>query len=286
MINWDDFKCRCSGIQKLLTTGSECQQITEKQEAELKKLQDKERTAIQEQEMQRLLALKANSGKIVFGLTAIDYLMEVYAWMKESMISVSKESLDVLQMKKGKWVEAASVELLSLVEKQLYKVHKERIENDFLSGEIDTYLGESVYKATNITDIKASWDYPTFLKRIKAPLVVGRKEQLQGYGDITSAGDLFVAESLISAPKEIIDEMKWKVAKKLGLATPEASEMREIWPLWEHSMTFEVIPAHRRLHKKKIEPFTSFEQQKVYDRVKYAREWLWKFDEEHENMNK
>ena len=286
-MNWNKFKCRCSAISKLLTNGAEGRQITANQLDELKKLEEKEsRTDKQEAEMQRLMGLKANSGRVVLGDTAIEYLMEVYAWEKYSMIAVGKEALDVIQMRKGKMVEAESVALISRLEGVNYLVNKERVENEYLTGEVDMFLGESIYAATNVTDMKNAFDMPTFLKMKNRGLLTGQREQMQGYGDITGAQELFIAVSLVSLPPDMVDDLKWRVMRKLNCATEESPEFKEIWPLWEHSSNFDKIPIHHRIHKKKVEPFTEFERQKVYDRVKYAREWLQKFDEEHSKFIK
>jgi hypothetical protein len=286
-IDWQLFKCRCSAISKLLANGADGRQITEKQEDELKKLEDKEsRTAKQDEEMERLLALKASKGKIALGETAISYLMEVYAWETEGMIPVSKESMEILSISKGKKQEAQAGALLYFVDDMEYKVHKNRIYNDFLSGEIDLYVGESVYQATRVPDIKNSWDYTVFLKKIKGGLENGQKEQLQGYGDITGAKDLLIANCLVDCTDQNIEEVKWRVAKKMGAATIESPEFLVEWKIWERSMLFSHIDPYKRVHKIPVEPFTPFEQQKVYDRVKYARDWLSIFHEEHENRNK
>lgn len=291
-VNWDLFRCRCSGINKLLANGKDGQQITEKQEEELNRLEWKDTvTPKQKEEIERLRALKAQKGIIVLGDTAIEYLMEVYAWETEGMIPVGKESLDMMQLTKGKEGEVAASVLLSEVDGIAYRHHKdddkhERIYNDYLSGEVDLYIGESIYKAINVTDIKNSFDYPTFLKKINNGLEKGQKEQLQGYGDITGAKELYIANCLISFSPQMINDMKWKVMRKLNVVTDESPEFIEKWPKFEKSMLFGQIPAHKRVHKIKVEPFTEFERQKVYDRVKFAREWLWKFDEQHENRNK
>jgi hypothetical protein len=286
-VNWDLFKCRCSAINKLNANGKEGQQITEKQEEELKRLEEKENaTPKQKEEMERLRALKAKKGMIVLGETAIGYLMEVYAWETEGMISVSKESMEILSMSKGKKQEAQAAALLGFVDGTDYKVHKDRISNEFLSGEIDLYLGEDVYSASCVPDIKNSWDYPTFLKKINGGLENGQKEQLQGYGDISGATKLFVANCLVDCTDENIEEVKYRVAKKFGAVTLESPEFIEEWIKWERSMKFSHIDPYKRVCKFPVEPFTEFERQKIYDRVKFAREWLWNFDAEHENRNK
>ncbi len=286
-VDWQKFKCRCSGISKLLTNGSDGRQITEKQEDELKKLEDKEaRTERQDEEMERLRGLKANKGKVSLGDTAISYLMEVYAWETEGMIPVSKESMDILSIIKGRKQEAQAGALLSFVDNIEYKVHKDRISNNFLSGEIDLYAGESVYKATRLPDIKNSWDYTVFLKKINGGLEGGQKEQLQGYGDITGCTDLLIANCLVDCTEQNIEDVKWRVVKKFGATTIESPEFLQEWAKWERSMLFSHIDPYKRVHKIPVEPFTGFERQKVYDRVKYARDWLSIFHEEHENRNK
>lgn len=284
-INWQEFRCRCSAISKLLTNGKEGQQITEKQLEELKKLEDKEtRTVKQEEEMSRLQALKANSGKVVLGITCIEYMMEVYAWETQGMVSVSKESLDAMQVKKGKQGELEAGVLMSLVDGVFYKRHKDRIYNDYLSGEIDFYVGESVYEATNITDIKNAFDYPGFLKKLNNGLENGQRDQMAGYGDITGAKNLYIANCLISFTPDMITDMEYKILRKVNAATIESPEFLELWPKIKKSMIFDKIPPAQRVSKIKVEPFTEFERQKVYDRVKYCRDWLCKFHEEREKL--
>lgn len=286
-VDFSKFKCRCSAISKLLSNGVDGRQITANQEVELKKLEDKEgRTPKQDEEMTRLLALKANKGKIILGETAIGYLMEVYAWETEGMIPVSKESMDILSISKGKKQEAQAGALLGFVDDVEYKVHKDRIKNEFLSGEIDLYAGDSVYKANRLPDIKNSWDYTVFLKKIRGGLESGQREQLQGYGDITGATDLLIANCLVDCTDENIEEVKWRVAKKFGAVSIESPEFLKEWGKWERSMKFEHIDPYKRVHKIPVEPFTDFERQKVYDRVKYARDWLCIFHKEHEKRNK
>lgn len=280
-INWGLFKCRCSGISKLLTNGSEGRQITEKQTAELKKLEDKEtRTIPQDEEMKRLQALKANSGNVVLGDTCISYLMEVYAWETERMVSLNKEALETMAMLKGKKGEREAGLLLSVVDGEMYNVHKDRISNKYLSGEIDFYLGESVYAAKNITDTKVSFDYPIYLKKLHTGLESGQKQQLQGYGDISTAQELYVANCLVSFTPEMVEDMKWKMMRKTGAVTEESPEFKELWETLQRSMFYDHINPNLRVSKIKIEPFTPFEQQALYDRVKYCREFLHKFHEE------
>lgn len=289
-INFNDFKVRCSGIKKVLANSQSNPQLTEKQAVTLagywEKLEDGiELTEKQKADMASLIEKEKNGSKIILSDTCIEYLMTEYAWKTEGMISVNKEAMDLVAMKKGKEVEAMSGKLLSLIDDVEYKVHKERIYNNFLSGEIDFYHGESVYNATRIVDNKASWDYPIFLKKLHTGLESGQKEQVQGYCDITGASEGYIANTLVDTPDEIIEEMQYRLAKKMGCVTTEEPDFLKTWIIWKNSMKFTKIPIHKRVHKIKIEPFSDFEREKLYDRVKVCREWLNNFHESYQKLN-
>jgi hypothetical protein len=284
--NWNNFKCRCSGIKKIMAESKDNPQLTEKQAKELADLEWREvLTAKQKERVAELIVKKDNGNRVVLSDTCIEYLMEVYAWETQGMIAVNKESMDLLQTKKGKMTEFEGIIMLSLVDGEVYKENKDRIENDYLSGEIDAYIGESVYEATRIADIKSAFDYPTFLKKINNGLENGQREQVAGYCDISGAKEGVIANVLVNNPDEIIEEMKYRVARKFNALTTESPDFLEEWVKWERSMRFDHIPKTQRVHKIQVELFSQFERQKIYDRVKICREYLAKFDEEYNKMN-
>ncbi len=285
-INWDDFKVRCSAISKVQANSQSNPVLTEKQAQKLDELEKKpELTEKQKAEMAELLVKKENGKKIVLSNTCIEYLMEVYAWETQKMIPVNKESLDLMAIKKGRMAEIAAGTMLCKVDKVLYKEHKERIYNDYLSGEIDLYEGEQVMKALAVVDIKNAFDYPIFLKKIHTGLEQGQREQVQGYCDITTAKIGWIANCLVDNPDEIIEDMKWKIARKMNAVTIEGTEFLEEWKKWERSMRFSHIPEHKRVFKIRIDPFTNFERQRLYDKVKVCREWLFNFDNQYQKLN-
>jgi hypothetical protein len=215
----------------------------------------------------------------------VEYLMEVYSWERFGMIPVTKEAMEVAQLEKGKRVEDDCIELLKVVDGGDYKVFKERISNDYLSGIIDIYVGNNIFEATNVTDIKAAFDHPSFLKKINNGLANGQREQVAGYCDITGATEGWIANCLVDNTPEDILDMKWKVSKKMGAITIESPDFLQEWEKWERSMIFSHIPPNQRVFKIPVELFTDFERNAIYDRVKYCREWLWKFDETYQNLN-
>lgn len=291
-INWSEFKCRCSAIHMILANSRSNPCLTEKQITELAELRLKsDLTDKQAARLAELLVRLENGSKIILSDTAITYLMEEYAWKTQKMVRVTKELMDVPQMQKGTLVEPDSLRLLSIVDGIEYKPNRdaegkrERVCNDFLSGEVDAYVGESIMTATKIPDVKSIWDYPTFLCKIHEPLTKANDLQVKGYLDITGAREGEIANCLINTPEHIVNGQKWKLLNKLNVATEENTEFKEKWAILERSMYFDKIPVHQRVFKKAVEPMTEEEITILYDRVKVCREWLYNFDEQYKNLN-
>jgi hypothetical protein len=291
--NADDFKCRCSSIHAMMADSRENPAITEKQTIVLSQLEAKPSlTEPQKKEMARLQVLKANAGKIILGQTCITYLLEEYAWRTQGMVRVTKELVDVPQMQKGTIVEPESLLLLSQYDEVEYKANcdengeRKRVCNDYLSGEVDAYVGSSIIGAEKIPDIKSSWDYPTFLCKIKEKITPANDFQVKGYLDISGAPEGFIGNCLVCADEGTITEIKMKLLRKTrDAATEESPIFKKRWEIIERSMRFNHMPVYQRVHKKPVEPFSSIQRQQVYDRVKICREWLNNFHEEYSKID-
>jgi hypothetical protein len=235
--------------------------------------------------MAELIEKRERSKEVKLGDTAISFLLDEYAWITEKKCSVSKE-LDIEYLQKGRLGEKEGRELLSYVEDYYYEKNNERLYNDFLSGEPDTWKGESVQRAEAVPDLKIIWDMPGFLKKIVKPIEPEYADQLRGYGLLTGAKVLFRANALITTPEPIRNQIKMRLFYKRDYATPEAPEFLAEWGPLEQSMIFEGIPRHKRLHRLYVDPFTPEQTQAVYDRVKVCREWLTNFHEMYQKLNK
>lgn len=284
-MDWSKFKCRCSAISKIMANSRSNPVLTEKQAEKLKDLESRsELTANQMAEVGELLTKKANSSKVILSDTCISYLMEVYSWGTTGKIAVSKE-MDIEFLQKGKAVEPASIELLSFIDDVHYQKNNERVSNDFLTGIPDVFAGKALIGAKKLKDLKSIWDYPGFLCKIHTGLSNGNKEQLQGYGDITGCTDLEVVNALVDMPEITINDYKRRLMYKMEVATDLNPDYLAAAAEMERSMRFGDIAPHKRIFKMKIEPFTDFERQAVYDRVKVCRDWLCAFDETYSKLN-
>lgn len=290
-IDWSQFKVRCSAIGDVMSNSRDNPVLTDNQVeklAEYRKRADgvgKPLTELQKVEMVSLVEKEENGKKVILSDTCIDYLMIEYAWIVEKMIPTGKESLDLVAIKKGNLAEYDSMVLLTRLDKLPYKQHKERIYSKFLSGIIDIYLGDHVMAASHIADLKNSWDYPVFLQKIKKKLDPHQDLQVKGYMSITGAGTGEITHTLVNTPDVIIEDMKWKVAKKMNALTIESPEFIEEWIKWEHSMRFDKIPLHKRVWRHKVERWSKPEEEKVHDRVKICGQWLSDFHERYQKMN-
>lgn len=286
-INWQDFRCRCSSIDKAFAKSRSNPVLTEKQVTRLDELEKKtDHTPKMTVEYAELLVKKENGSKIILSDTFIEYLMEHYAWVTTKKKAVSKELMYIQYVEKGKDVEKQSIELLNLVDGTEYVKNEERVYNDFLSGEPDIFIGDNIRNATKISDTKSDWDYPGFLKNIHAAITNGNDKQVKGYLDITGAREGEIARCLVNTPIKLVKDIHDALLRRMEVISSESPEFIKEWEILERSMYFDDIPPHKRVFKKPVEPFTEFERNYLYDRVKIARDWLYSFDEMYQKLNK
>lgn len=286
-INFNDFKVRCSAISVAEAESKSSPSITEKQLERLKELDDKENITQKQKEELALLKLKQEGSKVVvLSDTYIGYLMEEYAWKTDQMLSVNKE-LDTHQINKGKDVEKDAVTLLCVVDGIQYSYNelKIRVENDYLSGEVDCWEGKSIMEANIIGDIKNVWDYVGYLKKIKLPLSIANDKQVKGYLKITGATKGFIADCLLDTPEYIKLAIKQKLLRKGAYISEESPDFIFDWSMYERSMTFsDKFSPQKRVNKKPVEPMNEFQTNFLYDQVKRGRDFLNEFHETRKNL--
>lgn len=291
-INFNNFKARCSQISSVLAENSESAKLTDKQLEKMKELDGKENITNKQKEELALLQLKEKNSKVVMlSATYIGYLMKEYAFLTEGMIKVDK-NFENLQMINGTLVEHDSLVTLIQATGKPYMPNineegeQDTVQNEFLKGKPDAYLGNSLMEAEEIPDIKSSFDYVLFLEKIHTPLTKPNKNQIQGYLDITGAKIGFIADCLSNTHKDVVESLKWKLLKELeGIAaTEESPEFKKQWEIILRSTNFSNLSAKLRTNIKPVPLFTDFEQQFLYDQVKRGRDFLNNFYEQRQKL--
>lgn len=131
-------------------------------------------------------------------------------------------------VKKGIEVENDSITLYCRVKKgEMFKKNTIRLNNEFFTGELDLYRGESITKATRIVDIKSSYDWTTFPSICDTEVDDNYEYQGLVYMDLTGAGLHTVAHCLVNTPAHLITTEKWRKRGEMGIIDTETEEFIE-----------------------------------------------------------
>lgn len=210
---------------------------------------------------------------------AKSYLKRIYGEIKYGKYNMSKEK-GTKYMNKGKMAEQDSIDLINLLDGEQYIKNEIRLQNDFLSGIPDTFKGESIDKAIHVPDVKTSWDFETFIENVGKPLNPLYWWQMQGYFDLTGARSGEVSYCLVNTPYSIIEEEKFKLAKRLDAVTNESPEYRLAEALLVNNMTFDEMPAKERRLKYEVNRDDNAIQQ-IHDKIPQCRDYLMEIQELH-----
>jgi hypothetical protein len=180
--------------------------------------------------------------------TCKTYLIDVFIKEKYGREKV----LDNKYINKGLQAEEDAITLFSRAKKSFFKKNDTRLTNEFLSGEPDLFVGETVTSATEIIDIKTSWDIFTFWKSKLDDLNKDYFYQLQGYMCLTGAKSSTLAYCLIDTPQILVDDEKKKLFYKMGLID-ENKDFIEACAKIDTNMVYSDIPIAERIHTIEIQ---------------------------------
>ncbi len=234
-MNWDNYKFRCSALGKLMTNPPGRKDVESWE-----------------------------------GLseTTKTYLMECYIKEKYGR----EKNIINKYIEKGLQVEENSITLYSRNTKIFFKKNKDKLENDYICGTPDLFIGASIREAKEVIDIKSSWDIYTFFATMTKPLNKDYVYQLQGYMQLTSAPVAKLVYCLVDTPESLIqDEMK-RTQWKMGVADPSVNETYlAACDYIQKSMTFEDIDLKERYIENVIQKESI---DSVYKRIELCRQFL------------
>lgn len=180
-----------------------------------------------------------NANKLVFRASGSGYLMtepknknELLADMvKTHLIDVflsakygRREEIKSKFLRKGNAREEDSITLFSRVHKKFFKKNTTRLTNEFVTGEPDLFIGESIYKAEETFDTKTSWSAHTFFRAKFASLNAMYEWQGQCYMWLTGAKKHTVAYCLVNGTADAIIAEKRIASYQPGMMDREGNE--------------------------------------------------------------
>ena len=253
-----------------------------------------------------------NADKILFRCSSLGYLMTEPKNKSEKLSETTKTHLvdvyvanvygrhteiDNKFLSKGNAEEENAITAYSLVKKRMFKKNSKRLNNDFISGEPDLFIGESIHKADAIIDTKTSWDVFTYSRAKASPLNKMYFWQGMGYMALTGAKECTIAYCLINTPYQLVNrELYNESYKHPDNNTPAWREIeiiknhvydintfkdyvqqRGCYPVTEKDIemfdSFIEIPLDKRVHEK---TFARNDEHigSLYKRIKDCREWM------------
>lgn len=195
--------------------------------------------------------------------TCKSYLRQLYREKKYNR----RKSIISKYIEKGLHVEEDSITLYARVKHRMYKKNEERLRNEFVTGEPDSYEGEEIRKATVILDTKSVWDLFT-LPYPDDKIDSGYYWQGQGYMDLTGAEMFKLAYCLVDTPdfliQKEIDSIRWRTGVE---ATQEQHEKIM------KAMRYSDIPINERVVEFEIK-HDDEAINKMHERVFVCRDYL------------
>ncbi len=223
---------------------------------------------------------KADKEAGLLSKTAQAHLIEVYIDKKYNRY----RDIQTKQMKKGILAEEDSIDLLSRFLKKALQKNEERIENDFITGLLDIFEGESIRKAHNVIDIKSSYDCWTFLANMNGKLDSIYYWQLQSYMWLSGAKTAQVAYCLVDTPDNIIMQEKYYLLKKMDVVSEESPEYLAEAAKLDFSMRFGDIPIEERVLMFNVDR-NEDDILRIQHKVETARDFLHELELKHLNFN-
>ena len=219
------------------------------------------------------------AGKL--SVTCIKELIKIY----NQEVFGRKKDITTKQMDKGKIAELDSIALFSVVSGKIYFKNEEKLENEWFTGHVDIYVGDNIYNAQEVWDIKTRWELDSFMPKLIEDVDKSEELQLQVYFDLTGSQYGGIANTLVDCPPEILMEEKRRLLYSMNVISEDSPEYKKAAEELEKLLTFPDIPHEQRVIRQLV--YRDDEKiEKMKQKVPVMREWLQQFHEKHINHNK
>lgn len=211
--------------------------------------------------------------------TAKSYLKKYYAYLKYGKWSAGLDKGNKYT-NKGKLAEEDSITLLSRLDKIFLQKNEIRLENEFLTGIPDIFIGEDIFNAEYLYDVKTSWDIETFFDNLDKDLNSLYWWQMQGYMALTNCKRAEVSYCLVNTPETLLQGEKFNLLSRFDVISEEDPSFKKAYGELLNNMTFDDMPIEARRLRFVVERDEEAIQ-KIYKRVEMCREYLAKLQKLH-----
>jgi hypothetical protein len=195
------------------------------------------------------------------------------------------KDLDNKYIRKGKENEEEGIKMLSLFTGNTLEKNNIRLNNDYVTGEPDVFLGKTIENAEYIYDTKLSWDIWTFLSNVGSKLNKDYELQMQGYLWLSNCQEGAIAYILTDIPETELEDEKYSLLRRMKVATELDKEYIKAAAKLEINSIYPDIPLEEKIL---LFPVQRNEEtiQKIKQKVEKARTFLQDFEQKHLNFNK
>jgi hypothetical protein len=219
-------------------------------------------------------------------------LLEVYVQQKYNRY----KEISNKYIEKGLAVENDAIDMWRRHRGEIVFKNEEMITNDFIKGTPDLLIKDEAGAVINVPDIKSSWDIHTFMDAKTSDISKDYYWQGQAYMWLTGAPTATFCFVLVNAPIEMINDEKYRLARRLNLIDPQGDPnfIKKAQSI-ERNMIYDMeqfmrdypdadleshrtewvydIPVQERIHEKAI-LFDRLAIDKLRERVPMWREYL------------
>lgn len=219
-------------------------------------------------------------------------LLEVYIQQKYKRY----KEISNKYIEKGLAVENDAIDMWRRSRGEIVFKNEQMFINEYIKGTPDLLIIDDNDKCTNVPDIKSSWSIHTFMDAVKDDICKDYYWQGQAYCWLTGAPKATFCYVLVNAPIEMINDEKYRLARRLNLIDPQGDptfikkaqsiERNMIYDMGQFMADYPDadleshrtewvydIPVQERIHEKVVE-FDEAAIAKLQERVPMWREHL------------
>jgi len=192
-------------------------------------------------------------------------------WISET--KRRKADINSKFIEKGLAMEEDGITLYSRIKRIFFTKNETHLQNLFIKGTPDSFIGTVIHEALRIIDIKCSWSASTFYRTFTKAFNPLYYWQGVGYMWLTGAKHFDLAYCLVNTPTSLIEAEKRSLWYKLGQPSEDDGNWIDAQWAIEKNMTYDDIPLREKMLEYTIE-YTEADIELLKKKIIAGREYL------------